>query len=70
MTDDNEENETSFLAQSMEEERAHEKKWMWLGAFAGVLIFLFSFRACDSNDFVTCVKHHDNPAECRGAGWP
>lgn len=70
MSDENKESETSIMARSMEEERTHERRWMSLGMFASVLLFLFSFRACDSNDFVSCMKHHDNPGECRAAGWP
>ncbi len=70
MSDENKESETSIMARSMEEERAHERRWMSLGMFACILLFMFSFRACDSNDFVNCIEHHDNPGECRAAGWP
>ena len=74
MSDENKESETSIMAQSMEEERTHERRWMSLGAFVAVLLFLFLFRACDASDYQNCISIQDkqmrSATACRAAGWP
>lgn len=70
MTDD-----VQIAAAALEEERKHEKRWMVLVTIGAVLLFVFAFRACDSEDYQDCISVSGDhapraAADCRAAGWP